>query len=171
METAPFGASSSVVTTFDIAGAMKFTKGQNTMKIFDVEKAVDLVANDDQPWYRIRQSIEIAHVFNSPVGDRWFAGFTALHTVGLAASVARIGVLAFNGCTSLETITLPPTIQKIDKRAFQNCTSLDTVIISSVCEISGDAFIGCENLTNIYLPNQSAKGAPWGAVNANIHFT
>ena len=171
VEMAPFGASSSVVTTFDIVGFMKFAKGQNTMKIFNVESAINCISNDKQPWYRVRNSIEIAHVSNSPVGDRWFAGFTTLHTVGLAADVTRIGVLAFNGCTSLETITLPPTIKMIDKRAFQNCTSLNTVTISSVCEISGDAFLGCKNLTNIYLPKQSAKGAPWGAVNANIHFT
>ena len=64
----------------------------------------------------------------------------------------------------------------IQDAAFYNCTNLDTVYIivknGTNLSISNDAYFGCEILMNIYLScsPQEVSGAPWGAVEAPVHY-
>ena len=88
-----------------------------------------------------------------------FDGLTVVQgckTSDLVGSIAfeTIGDYAFGYCSGLTTITIPSTVTYISSTLWS-------------------AFEGCTDLTDIYLPGHaegSLAGAPWGAVNATIHW-
>ena len=71
-------------------------------------------------------------------------------------SVTSIADYAFMGCQELTSISFP-VATSIGEMAFQDCSALTTLYIGTeldtVCTLSDtNAFTGCVNLTNIYVP-------------------
>lgn len=60
----------------------------------------------------------------------------------------------------------------IKDSAFLNRTDLKIVYLPNVSSIANNAFLGCDNLTDIYVPwsNGEIADAPWSASNATIHY-
>lgn len=56
--------------------------------------------------------------------------------------------------------------------AFLNRTDMKVVYLPNVSFIGSNAFSGCNNLTDIYVPwsEGTVKNAPWGAISAFIHY-
>ena len=76
--------------------------------------------------------------------------------------------------TRFATITFPDGFRIVGSQAFSQCINLTTAIFSGnqVTGISNSAF-GSNNITNIYLSKINKDGvpnAPWGAVNATVHW-
>ncbi len=69
-----------------------------------------------------------------------------------------IGESAFEGCTSLEELEISEFFKYVKKHAFKNCSSLKKVVWNDRDDldkekfISDEVFIGCTNLTDVYLP-------------------
>jgi hypothetical protein len=65
-----------------------------------------------------------------------------------------------------------PNATSIGNNAFANCTAMNDISLPNATSIGNNAFANCNNLENIYLPNseESYEYAPWGAVNATIHY-
>ena len=101
-----------------------------------------------------------------------FNGCTSLKTIDIP-NVVSIANSAFSGCTALEEIELPESLRSMDTNVFGGNTSLRTVIFrGNMNRIGYNAFNNCTNLTDIYVPwaEGAVASAPWGAVNATIHY-
>ena len=89
---------------------------------------------------------------NISIGNGTFANCTALTTVSIPNSITNISPSAFSGCTSLpvvDNIRYADTflVEAVDK-------TLSTYTIKEGTRFIGyDAFMGCESLTNITIPN------------------
>jgi len=99
------------------------------------------------------------------LGERIFAGCTALTYVRLPDTFPTITAEMFSGCTSLETVVIPGNAQRavvrIDDRAFEDCSDLPTVVIPlSVVTMGSYVFVGCNSLNPIYVEAPS-KPAGW----------
>lgn len=107
-----------------------------------------------------------------------FAECLTLETIDLPNCEYLEGKV-FYYCKMLKSISLPK-IKNIGVDCFQSCTSLEKVEIPNTIEELGSelygsytVFGGCTNLKQIIIdkPQDSVKGAPWGAVNAEIIWT
>lgn len=107
-----------------------------------------------------------------------FAECLTLETIDLP-NCEYLGGKAFYYCKLLKSVNLPK-IKVIGVDCFQSCTSLEKVEIPNTIEELGNelygsytVFSGCTNLKQIIIdkPQDSIKGAPWGAVNAEIIWT
>ncbi len=78
------------------------------------------------------------------IGEKAFAGLTALKTINLSA-VADIAAAsgAFEGCTALESIVLPAGAKVIPEKCFKGCTALKDFSFDGIEEIGDEAFYGC----------------------------
>lgn len=130
------------------------------------------------------------------IGNHAFDNCSSLTSVTIGNSVTSIGYSAFEYCTSLTSVTIGNSVTNIDDRAFYDCDSLTSVIIpNSVMRIGYHAFKDCDNLKSVMIgngittivsgafgqasalvdiyidkPENSVAGAPWGAVNATVHW-
>lgn len=88
------------------------------------------------------------------------------------SKVVSIGTNAFYYCAALTQIPQMPSLRSINDYAFRNCTALTEVRFYSKPTISNNAFTGCSNLKDIYVPwaEREVANAPWGATNATIHY-
>ena len=115
------------------------------------------------------------------LGQDAFGGCDKLKEVTIGKGIESLEDSVFWDCSSLERVKLGENIKTIKSGAFAYCYSLREITIpekvstifasSSIFEPS--SFEGCDNLTDIYLPGHtegSIEGAPWGAVNATIHW-
>ena len=70
--------------------------------------------------------------------------------------VKTVGGNAFSASTKLKTVNMP-AITSIQPMAFYVCVELDSIYLtgSAAFSVAGDAFFGCDNLVNIYLPNNA----------------
>lgn len=67
--------------------------------------------------------------------------------------VKRIGERAFAGCSALKSVTLPEGLESIGERAFADCSALKSVTLPAGLESIGRAaFSGCDGITDITLP-------------------
>lgn len=76
-------------------------------------------------------------------------------------SIKHINTYMFYNCESLTKININDNITIIDSNAFTNCLNLKSVSISSASSlenINENAFKGCRNLTELYLPNLTYIG-------------
>lgn len=104
-----------------------------------------------------------------------FDSCTSLVDVDLseATGLTYLTQSIFRNCTALKVITIPSTIKTIDSNAFQNCTGLKKIFFKDrPTALNSSAFSGCTSVTDIYVPWSSGavSGAPWGAINATIHY-
>ena len=119
-------------------------------------------------------SIELPNSITS-IGDYAFQGCTGLTSVIIPNSVVSIGFCSFRFCSNLSAITIPNSVTTIESHAFDSCTSLpidgniryaDTYLVEAVNKtkstysirsntkwIGQDAFMGCNSLTSITIPN------------------
>ena len=95
------------------------------------------------------------------MGESCFENCTILRRVVIDGTIDGISRYCFNGCRTLtevvfqDSLTKSSSIRGIGVRAFGNCTSLERLDLSaqSGLEVMGArTFEGCENLTNIKLP-------------------
>ena len=107
------------------------------------------------------------------VGPEAFYRYSTLESVTFPESLTLIAGSAFANCTALTSLVIPSRVIRILSHAFYNCTGLTTVTFKSIPVLmTGNAFQGCTNITDIYVPwsQYNVRDAPWGAVNATIHF-
>ena len=69
---------------------------------------------------------------------------------GQTYNVATVTSGAFSGCTGLISVTIPNSVTTIESAAFAGCSNLTTVFIGSGVETIEDAFINCQELTDVY---------------------
>ena len=102
------------------------------------------------------------------VGDFAFIGDTALTACHVPAGI--IGASAFMGCKNMICLSLGRVVS-IGKAAFLDCVSLKSVTIPpTVREIEDEAFLGCENLSEVIVTSHSTKIAK-NAFEKNIVLT
>lgn len=87
-------------------------------------------------------------------------------SAGLAYALSSDGtyysVSGAGGCADDAVIRIPATynnlpVKGISYAAFQNCTSLTDVMMGvNITNISGDAFIGCSNLTSVHITDMAS---------------
>ena len=104
------------------------------------------------------------------IGNYAFEYCTRLKSIELP-NATNIGNNAFHNCRGLIDISLP-SVTNINSLAFNYCTNLTNISLANAANIVVGAFTDCNNLIDIYLPNaqDTYTGAPWGAVNATIHY-
>ena len=89
------------------------------------------------------------------IGERAFAGCTALTYVGMACPTLKtIGDRAFSGCVKLAKISIPKSVQALGEGVFENCTRLSQITLQAgLKSIGASAFLSCTGLTSISLPD------------------
>ena len=99
------------------------------------------------------------------------------------SKISDILLNTFNNVVELQTnmcerafteVTIPEGVDNIGKYAFAGCSALTKVeFLSTPHLIAENAFLGCDNLTDIYVTwhKDVIAGAPWGAPEtATIHY-
>ena len=90
------------------------------------------------------------------IGDKAFVECVALKNIGLPSGLQFIGFGAFGGCESLEEIIFPNSVIEIGPAAFALCNSLKEFTVPPfMSTATGDICVGCDNLVNIYAPENS----------------
>ena len=129
------------------------------------------------------------------IGNFAFMGCSNLKSVSIPNSVTSIGAAAFSGCSSLTSISIPNSVTIIGPHAFDGTpwiakqsdgviyvnnvlygykgempTNTSIVVREGTVSLSGDAFFGCSNLTDITIPN-SVTSIGSGAFNGCSNLT
>lgn len=86
------------------------------------------------------------------IGMRSFHTNTSLQSVSIPNGAKYIGMAAFYACKSLQSIEIPNTVKEIYYYAFQDCDALLSVNIPNSVEDIPRAFIECDKLQYIHLP-------------------
>lgn len=95
-----------------------------------------------------------------------------IKSVSIPETVTSIGVESFRECSGLTSIEIPASVTTVGYRAFWYDMGLTTVIFrGKPSDIRSDTFLS-SGVLDIYVPwaEQEVSGAPWGAVNATIHY-
>lgn len=88
-------------------------------------------------------------------------------------SLYGIGLGGLAGLTALTSFTIPANCVEISDKAFSGDEALVSVTFRGTpSTISASAFQGLTALADIYVPwaSGAVAGAPWGAINATIHY-
>lgn len=106
------------------------------------------------------------------IREEAFWGCTQLSDIKLPENLITLKATALTGIASAK-LTLPVALSEIEESALGFCTSLTRVdFLGTPTSIHSGAFLGCSNLTDIYVPWSEGEiaGAPWGATRATIHY-
>ena len=82
-----------------------------------------------------------------------FSGCGNLKSISIPSGITMIPKDAFSGCLMLESIVLPTTLKSIEKGSFTNCDSLTEVIVPYGTEKINAAFVSCNKLESLYIPD------------------
>lgn len=106
-------------------------------------------------------------------GTNMFEYCSDLKTLkGDFSKVVSVSNNAFAYCLALAQFPEMQSLAAVGNYAFRNCTALTEARFYSKPTIANNAFTGCSNLTDIYVPwaEGEVANAPWGATNATIHY-
>lgn len=95
-----------------------------------------------------------------------------IQSVSIPETVTYIGVESFRECSGLSSVEIPASVDTVSYRAFWYDMGLTSVYFRGTpSDIKSDAFLS-SGVLDIYVPwaEQEVSGAPWGAVNATIHY-
>lgn len=83
----------------------------------------------------------------------------------LPAGLNRLEFAAFYDCNSIAITKMPVGLVYVGDYQFRNCFGLQKIYFYSTTVIERNAFVRCDNLTDIYVPwaEGEVAGAPWGA--------
>lgn len=83
----------------------------------------------------------------------------------LPADLTYLGNNALYGCNSISITKMPAGLTHIGSYQFRECFGLQKIYLYSTPVIEKNAFLRCDNLTDIYVPwaEGEVAGAPWGA--------
>ena len=101
-----------------------------------------------------------------------FNSCTSLTSVSFPVCT-EIGYRAFEYCTNLTSVSFPACAY-IDTEAFAHCTSLTSLTLggSTVCTLSGNAFLDTHSSLSIYVPaslvNAYKSATNWAAYSSRI---
>lgn len=101
--------------------------------------------------------IKLPHSIDT-IEDHLFKNCTKLSKIDFPAKLVNINEAAFENCEKLENANLPDTVEGIGKYAFVNCKNLTSFHFPTKWEKvnnsynDGHIFQGCENLTEITVP-------------------
>ena len=102
-----------------------------------------------------------------------FMSCSSLALTVLPKGLTIIGTQGFNNCTSLAITTLPERLATLSAYAFNSCSGLKEITFKGTpTTIAATAFNNCKKITDIYVPwaEGAVADAPWGAINATIHY-
>lgn len=91
------------------------------------------------------------------IGDAAFEHCTSLKEVKLPKSLKTLGIRSFADCSALQEITIPENVKVVPNLCFLLCRSMKRVVLENVTEICECAFGGCDNLTDVQLPDTLKK--------------
>lgn len=146
--------------------------------------------------YAFQETGKLDNCDFSSVTSIGISAFSGSNAINLSfPSVVSIQQQAFYGCKNLKTLDIPlatsigsqngcygcsalqkvnaPSLTSLGANTFYSCTSLNEFKFKSTpTSISPSAFRNCPNLLDIYSPWNEGEvaNAPWGAVNATIHY-
>lgn len=66
-------------------------------------------------------------------------------------SVTNIRSHAFQDCEKITSVIIPNSVTWIEERAFAHCKNLSKIVIGCGLQYMDDAFIGCVNISEIYV--------------------
>ena len=90
------------------------------------------------------------------IGSHAFEKCKKLECISLSPKIREIKTALFEDCFSLTSIVIPEKCVKIGTMSFHNCHNLRKIDLSKVVIIESFAFMGCNNLKQIFIP-QSVK--------------
>lgn len=88
------------------------------------------------------------------IGRSSFEYCENMQSINLPEGIISIGESSFNGCKNLQSITIPSSIKTIPRGTFSSCESMKQLIIPySVTVIEEEALYHCSTLTDLYVSN------------------
>lgn len=87
------------------------------------------------------------------IGEWTFFGCQALRSASLPQSLTEIGDYAFLYCPSLESIDIPENVKTLGLDSFALCGLQNVELHDGLEMIKQSAFVQCEKLTSIVIPN------------------
>lgn len=94
-----------------------------------------------------------------------FEDCTALAELVLAEGLTVLGQRAFAGCTALEGVTVPATVETFHAEVFADCMGLASLELrEGIREIGYHAFAGCASLKEVRIPSTVEN---WAVIRAN----
>ena len=118
-------------------------------------------------------SVVLSDVLES-IGAHAFEETTALASISFPNSLSVIGDSAFFDSNKFTSIQIPANVAEIKSAAFRGCSRLTYVYFYGTPDtIATNAFYLDTRITNVYVPwaDGEVAGAPWGATNAQIHYS
>lgn len=124
-----------------------------------IQGSGEIPSSDSYPWSKYAdtaESVIFSVIFTDKIeniGNKAFAGFTALKSVTMNDAVVSIDDEAFSGCTALEKVIFSPAIKTIGDNAFSKCAKLKTADFPDTLETIGShAFDNCDSLSYVKIP-------------------
>lgn len=112
------------------------------------------ISEDNLTFVTVDGIVYKKNIYNNLKNLYLYPIYKQVDTIEVADDVGRISLFAFQNA-DLKTIILPSTLKYIDSRAFKNSKIEKIEIKSSNIEFHQESFWGCENLSEIILPENS----------------
>ena len=142
--------------------------GSKLLGLPDSVKSIGKSAFEDCAWLQGSLPRSLTSLSESA-----FKNCERLTITEIPSGITSIPANAFYGCIATKVVKIPATVKTIADTAFAMCTGLTKVEFSGTPESIGVAFVGCSNITDIYVPwaEGVVENAPWGAASATIHYS